>query len=323
MKLPSIPTLQRDARAPGPLCSWRIPAACVLAATLTAACGGGGTAATEPVVLDKANMQPAARKANDSFVLFELATAPRVFMLSSIAWFESGKPYQCLTDDAQSGTTTYTTSRPGQELQTGDTLTVKFDNCVLDADDPSARMSGAWVLTVRNITGDSASGVIGQPWSYQVLMQYQNLNMLSLTERTMVDGEMLVTESSPGIVNADFHEHVTTTFQTAVMRLTEDADTHTYTQASGTLVSDFTPEETWSATISTELDSTALAGRLSFATVETFKGTLGNPIPAQGQGRIGTGQPQQLLLRAQATGVEGTLTTPQAAESFFIDWANF
>jgi hypothetical protein len=107
------------------------------------------------------------------------------------------------------------------------------------------------------------------------------------------------------------------------MRLTEDADTHLYTKASGTLLSNHTPEDNWTATINTELESSTLAGRLSFTTLEPFSGTLGNPFPTQGLGRINGAESQQLNLRAQPLGVQGELATAQTKENFFIDWAKY
>lgn len=292
----------------------------VTAAVLLSACGGSSGIA--PVQLEKANMEFAAHKANDSFVLFDLAIFAGDYMLWGNDWFDNGKVYQCVTDDAKSGTVSFTSSRHGGVFRAGDVLTVKYDNCQQDKTDP-ARTTGSLVLQVLAVTGDPASLELNKPWSYQAKVSYQALTVLSPNERSVVDGEMQVTESSAGILNADLDERITTTFETTSMRLTEDADTHLYTKASGTLLSNHTAEDNWTATIHTELESSTLAGRLSFTTLEPFSGALGNPFPSQGLGRINGAESQQLNLRAQARGVQGELTTPQAKENFFIDWAKY
>lgn len=290
------------------------------ALVLLSACGGSDSRA--PVQLDKANMEFAARKANDSFVLFDLAIFAGDYMLWGNDWFENGKAYRCQADDAQSGTVSFTSNRPGGVFQAGDVLTVKYDNCQQDKSDP-ARSTGSLVLHVLAVTGDPASTELNKPWSYQAKVQFQALTVLSPNERSVVDGEMLVTERSDGVLNADLDERITTAFETTSMRLSEDADTHLYTKASGTLLSNYTAEDNWTATINTELESSTLSGRLSFSTVEPFGGQLGNPFPSQGVGRINGAESQQLKLRAQPLGVQGELTTSQAKENFFIDWANY
>jgi hypothetical protein len=325
MQRPESKLFKQKPQAANPLHLWRLIAGSVLAGALTASCGGGGTEPSSPdtaVTLEKANMLPTAQEANDSFVLFDLAMFAGDYMLWGNDWFDNGVAYQCLKDDAASGTVTFTTSSAGSVFQVGDVMTVRYDNCQQDADDPT-RTTGSLELQVLAITGDPTSAEIGQPWSYKANVVYKQLTLLSPNERSVVDGEMQVTESSPGVINADLEKRITTRFETASMRLAEDADTHTYSQASGTLLSEYTADNVWTATINTELSSTALAGKLSFVTVEPFKGVLGNSFPSAGLGRIDGGAQQQLLLRAKASGVEGTLTTPQANESFFIDWTNF
>lgn len=305
------------------LCS--LIAGSVMAGVLTASCGGGGTEPPAPVTgltLEKANMLSTAQKANDSFLLFDLAIFAGDYMLWGNNWFDSGVAYECLADDAKSGTVTFTTNSTGDTFKAGDTLSVKYDNCQQDADDP-ARTIGSLELRVLAVTGDPTSEVIGQPWSYKATVLYKQLTVLSPNERSVIDGEMQVTEGSPGILNADMDERVTTQFTSSVMRLTEDADTHTYSQASGSLLSEYTADNVWTATISTQLSSTTLAGNLGFVTVEPFKGELGNPFPSAGLGRIDGGAEQQIELRAKAEGVDGTLTTPKAKELFSIPWTNF
>lgn len=313
---------QHKLKGTNPLRLWSLMVASVLTGALTASCGGGETTSAAHVSLDKANMLPAAQKANDSFVLFDLAIFAGDYMLWGNDWFESGKAYACVKDDANSGTVTFTASRTGGAFQVDDVLTVNYDNCQQDESDP-ARTTGRLALRVLAISGNPASEVLGQPWSYKANVQYKQLTVLSPRARSVIDGEMQVTESSPGIINTDFDERITTRLETSSMRLTEDADTHTYSKVSGTLISDYTGDHTWTATISTELSSTALAGTLSFATLEPFKGVLGNPFPSAGLARIDAGAQQQLQLRAKPLGVEGTLSTQQATEAFFIEWANF
>lgn len=319
-KFPKQPT-----QTTGPLRLCGLIAGGVLAGVLTASCGGGGTEPPAPVAgvtLEKANMLPTAQKANDSFLLFDLAMFAGDYMLWGNNWFDSGVAYECLTDDAKSGTVTFTTNSTEDTFKAGDTLSVKYDNCQQDADDP-ARTTGSLELRVLAVTGDPTSEVIGQPWSYKATVQYKQLTVWSPDERSVIDGEMQVTESSPGVLNADLEERVTTAFETASMRLTEDADTHTYSQASGSLLSEYTADNVWTATISTQLSSTTLAGNLGFVTVEPFKGVLGNPFPSAGLGRIDAGAQQQLQLRAMPKGVDATLTTPKTKESFFVDWTSF
>lgn len=326
MTLPFLPTSGHSAGAPRSLNHWHTAGLCLLAGALATACGGGGdsvtTTAAPALVFEKANMESVARKANDSFALFDLAIFAGDYMLWGNDWFTSGKAYRCQADDPNSGSVIFTSSRPGGRFQAGDTLTVQYSNCQQDAQDPE-RTTGKLVLKILAVSGDPASEEIGQPWSYQANVQYLGLTMQSPDERTVIDGEIKVTESSPGILNEDLDERITTSFETASIRLTEDADVHEYSQASGTLLSNHTPDNSWTATIGTTLTSTALNGKLSFTTQTQFEGALGNPFPTKGSGRIQAANLQQINLLAKPTGVQGTLSTPQAAENFFIEWAKF
>lgn len=312
----------RSLKTAQPLRLWSLMAASVLTGALTASCGGSDASSSARVNLDKTNMLPAAQKANDSFVLFDLAMFAGNYVLWGNDWFDSGKAYKCLNGDALSGTVTLTTSRSGKGFLPNDVLTVTYDNCQQDETDP-ARTTGRLDLTVLAINGDPSSQAIGQPWSYTAKVRYSQLTMLSPDQRSVIDGEIQVTESSPGVINADLDARITTHLETSSMRLTEDADIHTYSKVNGTLLSEYTNNNAWTATINTELNSTALAGTLSFATLEPFKGVLGNPFPTSGLGRIDASAQQQLQMRAKPSGVEGTLSTPQTTESFFVDWTHF
>lgn len=325
MKLPFLHIFRHPPCTPNPRGIWHTTGLCVLAGALVTACGGSDStspATVAPMIFEKANMESVAKKVNDSFVLFDLAIFAGDYMLAGNDWFINNKVYQCQTDDAKSGSVIFTSTRPGGVFQAGDTLTVQYNNCQQDAQDPD-RTTGKLVLRILAVSGDPASEEVGKPWSYQANVQYLGLTVLSPNERTVIDGDIKVTESSPGILNADLDERITTRFDTASIRLTEDADLHEYTQASGTLLSNHTEENTWAATISTTLVSTALNGTLSFSTQTLFEGVLDNPFPAKGSGRIQGANQQQINLLAQPTGVEGTLVTPQATEKFFIDWAKF
>ncbi|MBS3996133.1 MAG: hypothetical protein KGZ67_02160 [Hydrogenophaga sp.] len=325
MQQPESRLIKREKGTDSPRRSWGFIAGSVLAGVLTASCGGGDRTGEPPptgVILDKANMLSIAHKANDSFVMFDLAMFASDFILWGNDWFDSGTAYQCLDDDENSGSVTFTTNSTTDAFQAGDVLTISYDDCQTEEDDPT-RISGDMELRVQSVTGDATSLEIGQPWTYKLTVLYDKFTLLSPSERIVIEGKMKITESSPGVINTDLDEHITTHFESTSMRLTEDADTHTYSNAAGTLVSEHTAEGLWTATINTELISTTLAGKLSFVTMEPFKGVLDDPFPTRGLGRIDAGLEQQLQLRAQPTGVDATLITPRFRESFFINWTNF
>ena len=228
----------------------------------------------------------------------------------------------CEPDNPLSGTVTFTTNRAEGAFQPGDYLSIQYDNCQLDSEG-AERTKGGLMMKLLSMSGDPTSMEVGKAWSYQVTMQYQGFTVMSAGGRSSVDGELLVTKSSPGPYNEDLDEHITTHFETTSVRLTEDADVHEYTQANGTLMSNFTPENTWVANLQTKLRSTVFKGHMAFATQTPFEGSLGNMLPQQGRGRITGAEDQWIDIVALPAGVQGNLKTPYTQDSFFIDWSEF
>lgn len=333
MKPPDTDTLTTFRRNAGHLLRpWRLVATCVVVGALTTACGGGdATTPTVAATLEKANMVPAAQKANDGFLLFDVAQLASAHFGFGNDWFDNGEAYTCsaLFSDSEadntSGTVTFISSRPGGDLQVGDTLTVAYNNCLMDPEE-EFRLNGMLTLKV-NSTYEPILKELGLPWSYKVTTRFDNFTMFSLDERAVIDGEMVVTESSSGFINDEgdeMDERFTTSFETANIVLSEDADTHAYTHSNGTLVKNKAADGNWTATINSDLNSNTFTGTINFATVEPFRGMLDSSTPSEGLGRIKLAQqPQQLLLRAQPTGVQGALTHGQSTESFLLDWPTF
>lgn len=281
-----------------------------------------GTTSDAWVTFTADKMQAIAKKGNDSFVLFDLAEYAGNFMLWGNDWFVSGTTYYCQAKDKLSGTMKLTSSRPKGSFQAGDVLTVEYDNCQEDPEDPS-RMSGRVSLRIQAVTGDPATEVLQQAWSYQALAEYTDFRVVSQNGISVVNGQMQINESSPGLINDDGDESITTSFKTQSINLTEDADVHQHRLAQGTVLKNYTAADDWEATISTELHSSDLQGALRISTVTPWKGSLGNPFPSAGTGRMEGATGNRIEFTAQPTQVQGRLSTPQGVNSFAIPWAAF
>lgn len=300
----------------GAVATWVEQTAC----TKPAAAPGSASDTWVSFTADK--VEAAARKGNDSFVLFDLAEYAGNFMLWGNDWFVSGTTYYCQAKDKLSGTMKLTSSRPKGSFQAGDVMTVEYDNCQEDPEDPS-RMSGRVSLRVQAVTGDPATEALQKAWSYQALAEYKDFRIVSQSGISVVNGQMQINESSPGLINANGDESITTSFKTESITMTEDADVHQYRLAQGTVLKNYTAADDWEATISTELHSSDLQGALRISTVTPWKGALGNPFPSAGTGRMEGATGNSIEFTAQPTQVQGRLSTPQGVNSFAIPWTAF
>ena len=242
---------------------------------------------TTNIAIGKENALAIAKATNDTFDLFDLTEFADLFVENRhSSWYASGKTYQCIFGDTNSGTWTPTAPGVGLVPLATDLITVVYNNC---QQDPmlSDRLNGTLVIQLTSVSGNPASFTKNSPWSYGADVTFKKLEVTTTARHHVIDGQISIQIGARGLGTQQYADINDLKITSPNIHIKKDADTHEFSNVTMMITQDHTVSiPTFQATVNANLTSSTLNGRIDIQTITPFLGSGATDYPSNGYAKI-------------------------------------